>query len=234
MADIFISALRLGLRPTDYCHRPKIGKVEEDPFSSYLTEERLIRFNAEVSHFGGGGSISQYKVDTDFEARFHNEEFQARLNSVLVPKPNSLGERLGNALGWCTRGRQANDNSERLLYFFTAIESLLSEKSGFAPVADSIARYISVILSEKIEGRERTYREVKKLYELRSQLVHRGHRNAHWLNANNIQNICETTLYFVWKELDFDCGHSGFIEDLKSATHGIPWPPQDKPNQPAL
>jgi hypothetical protein len=233
MADIFVSALRLGLRPADYCHRPRIGKVEADPFSRYLTHDRPIRFNEEVSYFGGGRSISQYKVDTDFEARFHSTEFQARLNLVLAPKSNSLGARLGNALGWCTRGRQAKDNSERLLYFFTAIESLLSEKSGFVPVSDSIARYISVIIAKKIEDRERTYREVKKLYGLRSELVHRGHRNAHWLNANNIQNICETTLHFVWKELDFDCRHEDFIKHLKSATHGTPWPSGSKSNPPA-
>ena len=45
-----------------------------------------------------------------------------------------------------TRGRQARDRSERLLFFFTAIEALLSGDDKTAPVTQTIARRAATIL----------------------------------------------------------------------------------------
>jgi hypothetical protein len=45
-------------------------------------------------------------------------------NGPSRPRTIHLAERVGQGLGWLTRGRQAEDRAERLLYFFTAIEAL--------------------------------------------------------------------------------------------------------------
>ncbi|KCV82597.1 hypothetical protein ATO10_06631 [Actibacterium atlanticum] len=224
MIDVFMTAIRVGLRRPDYCLRPRLGQSELSPFGHAKNSKRGIIHHEKILKPGGQSWASQYKVDASFADRFHDQQFQNRLNSLFEAKPNSVGEHLANAFGWCSRGRQCVDHSERLLNFFTALESLLSEKDAFSPVAETIARLTSVVLSETATDRERTYKEIKKLYALRSSVVHQGRRAAHWLNANNIQHICESTLSVVFSEVDLSRPRQDFINELKSASHGGPWP----------
>lgn len=225
MAEVFVSAIRVGLQPADYCHRARIGERENEPFGKAIHVRRELVYGNEGCSFVSAGRFGTYKIDSAVKGRFDDEGFQGKLSQVLSPRSKSVGERLANSLGWAARARQASDVSVRLLYFFTSIEALFSEQHSFVPVADSIARYTGIVLSESPEYREATYQEVKKLYSLRSHLVHRGKRTVHWLNANNIQSICEGTQKIIWRSVDLSRQHSDLLSELKSASHGSKWPP---------
>lgn len=225
MAEVFVSSIRIGLQPADYCHRPRIGQYEIEPFGEVRHVDRHLVYRDESVNFGGVRRAHTYKVDVAFKKRFDDGEFQEKLAKVLSPSSNSVGERLANSLGWAARARQASDASVRLLYFFTSIEALLTEQDSFVPVSDTVARYAGIIISKSPKSREPTYHEVRKLYGLRSHLVHRGKRTVHWLNANNIQSICENIQWVIWSNVDFAMKHRDFIAGLKSASHGTEWPP---------
>ncbi len=224
LAEIYISALRVGLKAAKFCHRSRLGECESHPFGDAQKFSKKIVFNGEKSFHAGSSLQHQYKVDEEFLSHYNASEFQEKLTVVLDPEEGTVGERLSNSLGWFTRGRQAENTSERLLHFFTSLESLLSEKNEFHPIADSIARFASVILTHKPSDRENTYKEIKALYTMRSQLVHRGIRSAHHINGNNIEYICSRVLSVVWHNVDLNMKHDEFIKELKSASHGGEWP----------
>lgn len=223
-ADVFMSCVRIGIRKPDYCHRPKIGEIEAKPFQDGFHVRKFGYFNEKKIHFPGNRSIGRYKVTEEFRNEFHSDSFQKKLSLILNPAKNSLAERLQNSLAWHTRGRQASDFSERLLCFFTALEALLGSKDQNVPITENISRHISIIISKTPETREETFKEVKKLYSLRSALVHRGDMEASYINANNIEYLSERVLQIVWTECDHKDQHKTFIDALISASHGRSWP----------
>ena len=224
-AGIFTSLFRLALRPANYCTRAKLGEIEPDIFQDPTYENCGMVYNSRELNFGGRKRHPVYKVDERIALDFHSPNFQERISGIFDAKNDSLGKRVGDGLGWLSRGRQCRDNSERLLYFFTALEALLSEQDQFTPVADSISRYASVILAKDISNRAEIYREMKGLYQIRSNLVHRGTRTAHLINSNTLQYFAESCFYFVMKDVNLKLRHSTFLDRLKSATHGVDWAP---------
>ena len=145
---------------------------------------------------------------------------------VFDPPEKSLAERFSQGLGWLTRGRQAKDRAERLLYFFTAIESLLSNDDKTAPVVQNIARQAAVILTNDAPVRAAVASDLKKLYALRSALVHTGSRAVLSTNANDAEILAELLFSRVLSEIDLKQSHAKFIEGLSKASYGQPWPNQ--------
>lgn len=224
MAECFMSLIRVALTPSDYCHRARIGQVEPAPNDEVKTRSIGAVYNDQWSFAGARGRAPRYKITERFAEEFNSPEFQAKLQEIFGSKDGTLARRVFDGLSWLARGRQSDDVSERLLYFFTAVEALLSADGAFAPVSDSIARYLSVILSDGPNGREEIYDEMKTLYNLRSKLVHRGERNAHSFNANNVEHFAERAYSFVIRKLDLTQRHSEFLIGLRTATHGGSWP----------
>jgi hypothetical protein len=137
----------------------------------------------------------------------------------------SLAERLGQGLGWMTRGRQTVDRAERFLFCFTAIEALLSGDDKAAPVVQTIARHAAVILQHDPQKRAKLDSEIRSHYAARSALVHAGKRNVSQLEVNTIQNIVEALYKTVIEAIPLETPFSAFHESLSDASYGLPWPP---------
>jgi hypothetical protein len=138
MSQVFVSFIRLKMRQADFCPRPKIGEVEPDIFSDKLHKNPGFLFSDEGFHGGGGRLEKSYRIDGKASEDFHSEQFQRKLNTIFEKPKATMAERLFNGLGWLSRGRQSSSVSERLLFFFTALEALLSDKDAFVPVADDL------------------------------------------------------------------------------------------------
>ena len=130
-----------------------------------------------------------------------------------------------NALGWLTKGRQSIDRAERLLYFFTAIEALLTRQSKDSPVIDTIARHGSVMLGSSIASRSNIAKRFKKLYGFRSSTVHRGARTASALMVKEAQFLAESLMCAALEEANLEQSHSAFSEGLAAASdESKKWP----------
>jgi hypothetical protein len=175
--------LRLSYREWS-THFPLLGSIEPHPVRATRVESEGVKIQG-LRVLAGGSSVPPwYEIDAAVVAKSREATFISRAELIFDPPKKSLAERVGQGLGWLTRGRQAEDRAERLLYFFTAIEALLSNDDKTAPVVQTIARHAAVLLTNENEQRAVIARSAKALYELRSSLAHAGTRAILWSAAN--------------------------------------------------
>jgi hypothetical protein len=185
----------------------------------------------EVVYVGKRTTPALYEVNKKLEAAICQPSFIVRAKLVFDPPKGTLAERVSQGLGWLTRGRQSHDRAERLLYNFTAIEALLSSNDKSAPVTQTIARNAAAILTEDVAARAKTAKDIIKLYEFRSSIVHAGSRPVAWTHANVAQNLAEDLFWRVLPSADLSLKYQDFIDQLSFASYGSPWPPHEKPSQ---
>jgi hypothetical protein len=169
---------------------------------------------------GGSQVPPWYEIDAKVVATVSDKDFIAKADNIFAPAKGSLAERLGQGLGWLTRGRQAEDRAERFLYFFTAIEALLSSDDKTAPVTQTIARHGAVLLTDENEVRLKIAKLFKSLYNSRSALVHAGNGSILWSSADAAQSM----FAIVLEKVDLKIKHTTFCEDLAAPSYGLPWP----------
>jgi hypothetical protein len=173
----------------------------------------------------GGSSVpAWYQIDSSVLTTATDKKFVANAELIFDPPKRSLAERVSQGLGWLTRGRQAEDRAERLLYFFTAIEALLSNDDKTAPIVQTIARHGSVLLTNDNAVRPQAAADIKKLYNFRSSLVHAGNRSILWSATNGAQVLAEEMFSVVLEKADLKMTHVKFCDDLSAASYGVPWP----------
>jgi len=223
LIDIAVGFLRLHYT-VESARFPRYGMVEPHPIRPKDVQNVGVKVSG-TSIFVGGGSVPPaYEVGKAVEAFTMDTAFIKKARLIFDPPDKSLAERVGQGLGWLTRGRQAEDRAERLLYFFTAIESLLSSDDKSAPVTQNIARHAGVILSENNADRAKIAAEIRRFYNFRSSLVHAGNRGVLWSSADTTQYLAESMFWVVLDKCDLSSQHRKFIDELAQASYGLPWP----------
>ena len=223
LIDIAVSFLRLHYAQATV-RFPGLGTVEPHPLRPADIHNIGVKISEGMISLGGGSVPPAYEVGNVIKTLTQEPRFCTTAKVIFDPPEKSLAERVSQGLGWLTRGRQAKDRAERLLYFFTAIESLLSSDDKTAPVVQNIARHAAVLLTNDNAARAKLAADLKKLYALRSALVHAGSRAVLWNNANTTENLAEAMFSRVFQEADLGSSHAKFIEVLSKASYGLPWP----------
>ncbi|WP_146008513.1 HEPN domain-containing protein [Komagataeibacter saccharivorans] len=164
-----------------------------------------------------------YSIDKNIKDYFSNPKTKEFIEKIFYPNKNSLGMRLRQCLGWLAKGRQSQNRNESFLFFFTALESLLTSSDKTAPVVQNIARNAASILSDDVAQRSRYAKQIKSLYSIRSALIHSGERSVNRDHANDLQRIvhqvCERVLLYA----DIDSRISSFHDLLHISSYGLPW-----------
>ena len=243
LINIAIGILRLCYPDSKRSSYPKLGDVEEMP----LTEPKKFWLGARLEGKGLvlNGSIETakkslfdvgistpvsssvnrilctYDVDDAVADITTEQGFKYRAQKIFYPAKNSLSERFGQGLGWLSRGRQTEDRAERFLFFFTAIEALLSSYDNNTPVVQTISRHASTILHTDAEKRWKFARHLRSLYKIRSALVHTGKRNISQAHTMEIQRIAEDIYKTVMERYPLDRKISEFQESLSRASYGL-------------
>jgi hypothetical protein len=226
LIDVAISLLRLQYK-VEGRRFPRLGQIEPHPLRPKEVDNVGVKIKGSTAFVGGASLPHLYEVTTEVKSITVDSKFCSKANLIFNPPSKSLAARVGQGLGWLTRGRQAEDRAERLLYFFTAIESLLSNDDKTAPVVQTISRHAAAILTDDIKKRVGLSSEIKKLYSLRSALVHSGNRGVLWDAAKATQFLAEAMFMRVLDHVDLKSTHSGFCEQLAKASFGLPWPTSD-------
>jgi hypothetical protein len=224
LIDVAVSYLRLSHEQW-LGNYPRLGIVEPHPVRSTLLHNEGVKMQGPRLLAGGGSVPAWYEIDAAVLATSETSKFTTSADLLFDPPKKSLAERVSQGLGWLTRGRQAEDRAERLLYFFTAIEALLSNDDKTAPVVQTIARHAAVLLTNDNVARAEIANEVKKLYAFRSALVHAGNRGVLWSGANGAQMLAEAMFSVVLEKVDLKIKHESFCNEVAAASYGAAWPP---------
>ena len=244
--NVAIGILRLCYPDSKRSKYPKQGDVEEMP----LTEPKEFRFGTRLEekgivlnentksakkpffHVGISKPVSSsvnrtlctYVVDDSVVEMTKEQKFKDRAQNIFYPAKNSLAERFGQGLGWLSRGRQTGDRAERFLFFFTAIEALLSSNDNYAPVVQTISRHAATILHSDPRERANFAKHLQSLYRIRSTLVHTGKRNVSQSQSIETQRIAEDIYKVVMERYRLDSKFDEFQNSLSMASYGSPWP----------
>ncbi len=138
LINVAISFLRLSYSRSKVDFFPSFGEVETMPLIKPKVNDQGIIIDILNNNVKTNSSIPRlYVVDDAVAAITKEKEFKDRARVIFNPHKNSLAKRFSQGLGWLTRGRQTVDRAERFLFFFTAIESLLSSNDKTAPAGQS-------------------------------------------------------------------------------------------------
>ncbi len=247
LINISISLLRLCYPNPEREKYPEVGDIEEMPliepknfwFDSRTEEKGIVldkldkkdeptnRASAGVS-FPLSSSIRRipctYLVDDIVVALTEEQKFKERAHVIFNPPKKSLAERFSQGLGWLSRGRQTVDRAERLLFFFTAIEALLSSNDKNTPVVQTISRHAATILHTDPQDRKDFAGQLRSLYGVRSALVHTGKRDVSQIQTMEAQRIAEELYKAVMENYPLDSKFDTFQKSLSKASYGSPWP----------
>jgi Apea-like HEPN len=223
LIDVAVSLLRLSYKIISPMF-PIYGDVEPHPTFPWHLKNISVMIAEKYTTGGRPIGTKSYEIDKTIEAIVTDPAFLARAKLIFDPPKGSLAERFHQGLGWLTRARQSDDRAERLLYFFTAIEALLSTDDKSAPVVQTIARNAAAILTPDISARVKTAKKIRELYDLRSSVVHRGSRPVSSPQTQITQKIAEDLFWLVLNRVDLSMKHSAFNEQLSVASYGSPWP----------
>jgi hypothetical protein len=228
LIDVAISFLRLSQFEHFSAVRgffPEIGgKPEPMPCVMPEAESCYLLLTKNGISTGGMWVTPVYFIDDAIVAATQTSDFKEKAQAIFNPTKGSLAERFSQGLGWLTRGRQSEDRAERFLFFFTAIESLLSDARG-VPVTQTIASNASVMLSNDTNTRAQITKEIKRLYADRSKLVHAGRRGVSGTAVNTAGTIAERIYMRVLEHVSLTDTFQSFQAGLGRAARGLPWPP---------
>ncbi|QIG78681.1 HEPN domain-containing protein [Stakelama tenebrarum] len=227
LVDVALSILRMTAKHKDLgVSAPTVGKVESHPFVPYDIRNHSFTLNQEGGGtLGGMTAPNDYRLSAGAVEALKHASAVAKTSAVFDAEPKSVAERFYQGCGWLTRGRRSSDRSDRLLYFFTAIEALLTRSDNRAPVLDTIARHAAVLLTDDNEDRVKIATDLKKLYAVRSALVHAGSRGAFDIDSNSAQQIAELLYFRVWNDIALSVRHEVFADALGQASYGLPFKP---------
>lgn len=203
---------------------PRSADVENLPFEPHRTFDDHITVIARESFSMGGGKAGRhYELGKQAKRSLSDKALRERISQVFDPPNKSLAQRFSQGLGWLAKGRQAKDRSDRFLFFFTALEALLSSDDKTSPIVQTIARHAAVLWTNDISERVKISRKIRKLYATRSALVHAGTRSVTYEGASEIHQIAENVFFAVWDTVDLKMKHMNFCEKLSEASYGLPY-----------
>lgn len=224
LINIALSLLRISY-PDDpnFPMYPSIGDIEASPIEEHVFANIGLKKSGDNLFGGGAKSPCLYEVNNAVREITETQAFKDKADAIFNPNAKSIAERFGHGLGWLTRGRQAKDRAERFLFYFTAIEALLSSEDKSDPVVQTIVRNITVILIDDVTLRSRLAKTIKGLYALRSALVHNGKRVVSISDMNTLQYVAENLFAAVLDQVDMKTSFERFQTSLSEASYGLVW-----------
>jgi len=222
LAHIATSLIRSSIEHPTGLH-PRLGDAEGFPNIPHVVENKHLILQGMGLWGAGGNAPKFYEINNEVLNRLEDQEFIRKTEKIFNPGQRSIGLRVAQGLGWLARGRQSEDRAERFLYFFTAIEALLSSGDKTAPVVQTIARHVATIIAATVSDRHGIARTIKQLYATRSALVHTGARNVSNTDTTTIQFVAELLFQEVLEKVSLEQSREDFQGGLDKASYGENW-----------
>lgn len=134
---------------------------------------------------------------------------------------NKLEMSVDSALHWIARGLQTEGLAEGLLFFVTALETLLLGPVDRGDLTERFATRLAIVLAERGTQRCEAYKLARKVYGHRSLVVHTGKTDC-LEDVDQLGNIAIHVLMWTLEKLSswdsYDKVNEYFLEQLLSGT----------------
>jgi hypothetical protein len=203
------------------------GVRENHPTLMIESQQPSIMLDRGQSSAKGSLSGMPYVIGKAQKEHFERIGLKQIAECVYNASLDSVAARVAQGFCWLSRGRQAGSCSERLLFFVTAMEALLSSTDPNAPIAKTIARHAAVIIFDDPKEWAVRAKEIQMLYGLRSGVMRTGRRNVSKLEANRSQELAEALYRSVLDNYDIGRKFEDFFMQLSDTCFGLPWLPNE-------
>lgn len=223
LIDVALTVLRFAVPKQELgIMAPTVGQVEPHPVSSQTPQDQNVTIDKGGISLASNNAPNRYEFMASIGESVEEHENTKKIGLIFAGEAKSLSLRFSQGCGWISRGRRAQDRSNRLLFFFTALESLLSDSDQTSPVVQTIARNAAVLLTDEVKLRMKIAKDIRVLYSIRSALIHAGNRKASDEDSNTIQIIVEEVYMRVWEKIALSTSHTEFCLALGRASYGSP------------
>jgi len=109
-------------------------------------------------------------------ANMSSELYKKMLDSGIaeLKKENTISKVVKECLYWYGLGLDEKDPAARLVNFVTVLESSLKKKGETTELRRTVSERGAILLNDKFEERKSAFEHLKKIYDLRSKVVHTG------------------------------------------------------------
>ncbi len=167
----------------------------------HLLKSSSIEYVTTIQHPYGGQDYRAWTGNLDPERYFHNRllitDEDLELAKEILSSDLYQGEYFQFALNEYEASYRSNNIRTCYLHLMTALEGLFNR--GKSPIAHTIARHLSLILEPDAEKFECRYRELKKMYDLRSAIIH----GASAVDYHKISSEFKSLREFVLRALQY-------------------------------
>jgi hypothetical protein len=155
------------------------------------------------------GALYEYEFNDETIQRMHQLSFES-LNSILKKdQKNEFEELLNTSIDFFGAGMNDDDLVDSYIDFVISLESLILKERE--PSKGLLAERVSLIIGENRENRIEIFDYVESLYQLRSNIVHRGFKD---ITKENVKMIA----FFAFRTITTLTSHAQKIrriDDLK-------------------
>lgn len=177
-------------------------------FSMAVPEEKgTARFTGKHANFNVPVQIPNNEVAIN--------EYKWMWETIGKKKLNNLEKRLWRAIMWLGKGMDNSDDPYNALpQFVFALESLFNEDNMDA-IASQLAEYATFILykNNEAEQREKFFKRIKDIYNLRSKLAHGEEANIRESDLSFIYKVVRSLVFVLTNDKEFANMES--FEELK-------------------
>jgi hypothetical protein len=229
LIDTAVSLIRVLHSPWRNALQPNAIDGEPHPWMAFPDADPFMIDSAQTYSFGSMSTARHYTIDQTVVSTSESPMFKATAEAIFGSKVKSLAERVAQGLGWMTRARRARSRAESFLFYFTAIEALLTDDDKSSPVTQTVSRHLAVIVSDDPGDRFRLAKKIAALYATRSKLVHSGMRRVGQLDVTYLEKLTEHLYRNVINSCDLNVDRSEFFAPLREASFGSIWSPKTAP-----
>jgi len=170
-------------------------------YKSVFDIDNRIKFNNKNTNLYKINDDSDYAIETQFagqEYDLNNKEMRYLINRGLAEfhiflkqrykYETELSELIKNSIAMYAESISKTDLHKRIVNLFTILESLLLKNEDI-PIIDSVTKYLPRLIYTNVDDRKEIIKVVKRLYAVRSGMIHHAKRKKFELDDLKLLQI---------------------------------------------
>jgi hypothetical protein len=157
------------------------------------------------------GPLESYVLNDEKLSHLEDNCHMKEMGEILSKNLSSRSEiekRLSTAIRWIGTAMDEEYDCDKFLKFAVALECLLAKRNE--EISTPLAERCTFILSENKEERRDLYKMVKRLYNTRSEIAHKGKveiekdqlNKIKWVSISCLMSFCENINKYKWQDFE--------------------------------